>query len=34
MSVAVALPIGTILLLSEVASKVMFAGTDSFGGVV
>ena len=34
MSVAVALPIGTILLSSEVTSKVMLDGTDSFGGVV
>ena len=34
MSVAVALPIGTILLSSEVASNVMLGGTVSFGGVV
>ena len=33
-SVAVALPIGTVLSLSEVASKVMLAGTVSFGGSV
>src|SRR5579872_6368935 len=33
-SVAVALPIGTVLSFSEVASKVMLAGMVSFGGVV
>src|SRR6185437_791770 len=34
MSVAVALPIGTVLLSSEVASKVIPAGTVSCGGVI
>src|SRR5574340_1235910 len=34
MSVAVALPNGTVLSLSEVASKVTLAGTISFGAVV
>src|SRR5574340_1667990 len=34
MSVAVALPIGTVLSFSEVASKVTLAGTVNFGGMV
>src|SRR5574337_631190 len=34
MSVAVALPIGTVLLSSDVASKVTAAGGVSFGGTV
>src|SRR6185437_12181935 len=34
MSVAVALPIGTELSLSDVASKVTLAGTVNFGGTV
>ena len=34
MSVAVALPIGTVLSFNEVASNVMLDGTVSFGGVV